>query len=199
MTAEGVRVTDRALPPVTHIRSTQIAASVLGLRAHGHFDRYLEKLAAPYHEAVLHSVAGTWLPIEVGVAHYRAAETLGLSLEAQLEMGRGVAERIQSGLLGTLVRAAKSAGVTPWTGLEYVPKLWQRTMIGGGVSVYRLGPKEARVECHGAPELAELAYFRTGFRGMFSSSGQLFANRIYVHDLVGFAMRKVIGFRVSWV
>ncbi len=93
---------------------------------------------------------------------------------------------------------AKSAGVTPWMGLEYFPKLWQRTMIGGGVAVYRLGPKEARIECHGAPELAELAYFRNGFRGMFTSSGALFCSRVYVHDLASFAIRKIVGFRIAW-
>jgi hypothetical protein len=184
--------------PATHIRSTQIAASVLALRAHGFFDRYLQGVAVELHEPILRSVPGTWLPIDVGVAHYRAAEALGLTVDQQLAMGRGVAERIQNGLLGTLVRMAKGAGVTPWTGLEYVPKLWQRTLIGGAVAVYRLGPKEARVECHGAPELAELSYFRNGFRGMFASSGLLFCSKIYVHDLVGFTMRRIIGFRVAW-
>ncbi|HEY2511604.1 MAG TPA: hypothetical protein VGI39_12135, partial [Polyangiaceae bacterium] len=110
MTAEGELAQGRPLPPVTHIRSTQLAASVLALRAHGHFDRYIKGLPVRFHEPVLRSVAGTWLPIEVGVAHYRAAEALGLSVEEQMEMGRGVAQRIQSGLLGTLVRLAKNAG-----------------------------------------------------------------------------------------
>jgi len=184
--------------PVTQIRSTQVAASVLALRARGYYERYLALLPARYHEPVLHSVPGTWLPIEVGVAHYRAADALGLSVEEQMAMGRGVAERIQNGLLGTLVRLAKTAGVTPWTGLEYTPRLWQRTLIGGACAVYQLVPKEARVEFHGVPELAALPYFRHGFRGMFAGSGELFCRKVYVTDLVAFALRKVIGFRVSW-
>lgn len=184
--------------PVTYVRSTQIAASVLALQAKGHFDRYVRNLPGSFHEAVLRSVPGTWLPVDVGVAHYRAAEALGLTTEEQFAMGSGVAERIQNGLLGTLVRMAKTAGVTPWMGLEYIPKLWQRTLIGGAVAVYRLGPKEARFEAYGAPELAELSYFRNGFRGMFASSGSLFCSKIYVHDLVAFTMRRTIGFRVAW-
>jgi hypothetical protein len=187
-----------AVQLVSQIRSTQLAASVLALRARGHFDAYLPNLPAPYHEAVLRSAPGTWLPIEVGVAHYRAAQALALSVDEQVAMGTGVAERIQNGLLGTLVRLAKTAGVTPWMGLEYFPRLWQRTLIGGGVAVYKLGPKEARIECHGAPELAELTYFRNGFRGMFASSGRLFCQRIYVTDLMAYALRKVIAFRISW-
>jgi hypothetical protein len=196
---EAVRVAlDAPLEPATQVRSTQIAASALSLKAMGYLDRYLALLPAEYHEPVLHSVPGVWLPIEIGVAHYRAAQSLGLSVDQQLAMGGAVADRVQNGLLGTLVRMAKTAGVTPWMGLEYVPKLWQRTFIGGGVAVYELGPKEARVECHGAPGLAELAYFRNGFRGMFASSGKLFCSRIYVHDLMTFALRGVIGFRIAW-
>ncbi len=88
--------------------------------------------------------------------------------------------------------------MTPWTGLEYSPKLWQRVLLGGSVALYRLGPKEARFECHGAPDLAEIAYFRNGFRGMFLDSGQLFCQKLYVHDLASFSARKLVGFQVSW-
>jgi hypothetical protein len=114
-------------------------------------------------------------------------------------MGREVADKIQKSVLGTLVRLAKGAGVTPWIGLEYLPKLWGRVMLGGGMALYRLGPKEARVECHGAPRLAALPYFRNGFRGMFEGSGQLFCNKLYVADLRALAARGVAGFQVSWV
>jgi hypothetical protein len=188
-----------AIEPVTYVRSTLIAASVLAIQSKGHFDRYLRNLPEPLHESVLRSVPGTWLPVAVAVSHYRAAEALGLTVDQQFEIGCGVAERIQNGLLGTLVRMAKSAGVTPWMGLEYMPKLWQRTLIGGAVAIYRLGPKESRVEAYGVPELTELSYFRNGFRGMFASSGSLFCSKVYVQDLVAFTMRRTIGFRVSWV
>jgi hypothetical protein len=80
-----------------------------------------------------------------------------------------------------------------------MPKLWGRVMMGGGMALYRLGPKEARVECHGAPQLAALQYFRNGFRGMFMGSGQLFCSRLYVTDLRALAARGVAGFQMSWV
>ena len=187
-----------AVEPVTQLRSTLIAASILSLRSRGHLDAYLEILPPRFHADVLHAVAGMWLPLEVGLAHYRAAEALRLDGEEQSELGRGVAERIQNNLLGTLVRVAKGAGVTPWVGLEYLPKLWQRTVLGGGIAIYRLGPKEARVESHGMPELSELSYFRNAYRGMFASSGQLFCSRIYVHDLAQFTARRIIAFRIAW-
>lgn len=186
------------IEPVTHVRSTLVAASLLSLRSLGHTDAYLRLLPATLHDTILQTVAGMWLPIDVGVAHYRAADALGLSTDEQLDVGRGVAERVQNSLLGTLARVARGAGVTPWTALEYAPKLWSRVLQGGAVALYRLGPKEARFECHGAPDLAELRYFRNGFRGMFLGSGQLFCRKLYVHDLAVFSARKVIGFQVSW-
>jgi len=184
--------------PVTHVRSTLVAASILSLKSRGHLDAYLRNLPAPLHDTILSTVAGMWLPLEIGVAHYRAADALGLSVEEQLAVGSGVADRIQKSLLGTLARVAKGAGVTPWTALEYSPKLWSRVLQGGSVALYRLGPKEARVECHGAPDLAALAYFRNGFRGIFLGSGALFCRKLYVQVLAGFTARKVIGFQVAW-
>jgi len=185
--------------PVTQVRSTLVAASLLSLKSLGYVDRYLENLPAALHDTVLHAVAGTWLPVNVGVAHYTAVDALGLSVEQQLAMGRDVADKIQKSVLGTLVRMGKSAGVTPWMGLEYIPKLWGRVMVGGGMALYRLGPKEARVECHGAPDLARIAYFRNGFRGMFQGSGELFCSKLYVNDIRAFTLRGVVGFQVSWV
>jgi hypothetical protein len=184
--------------PVRFVRSTLIAASLLGIKSRGHLERYLRHLPRELHDTILPAVAGTWMPLDVGIAHYRAAEALELTIDEQLGMGRDVAERIQNSLLGTLVRVARGAGVTPWTGLEYSPKLWARVLQGGSMAVYRLGPKEARIECHGAPELASIGYFRNGFRGMFAGSGELFCNKLYVHDLQAFAVKRVIGFRVAW-
>ena len=185
--------------PVTHMRSTLVAASLLSLKSLGHLDAYLRNLPAALHDTILHSVAGMWLPLEIGVAHYRAADALDLSVEEQIAVGHAVADRIQKSLLGTLVRVAKSAGVTPWTGLEYSPRLWGRVLQGGSLALYRLGPKEARVECHGAPELARLPYFRNGFRGMFLGSGQLFCEKLYARDLASFVARGVVAFQVAWV
>ena len=186
------------VPPVTHVRGTLIAASLLSLRSRGHFDAYLRHLPEPFHAPILHSVAGSWLDISLGVAHYRAAEELQLPSEELIEIGRGVAAKIQQSLLGTLVRLAKTAGVTPWLGLEYVPTLWARCFIGGSIAVYRRGPKEARFEAHGNPELAALGYFRNAFRGMFLGSGELFCSKVYIHDMPSLAEKGIVGFRIAW-
>lgn len=183
--------------PVSHVRSTLLASSILALRERGYIDRYLENLPPELHSTMLAVVAGSWLPVSVGLAHYEAADRVGLSAREQFEIGLGVAERVQNSLLGTLVRVARTAGVTPWNGLEQFQRLWDRLLQGGAGAVYRLGPKEARVEIHGVP-LVGVAYFRNGWRGMFAGSGQLFARRVYVTEIVARTTPTSMALRVAW-
>jgi hypothetical protein len=167
---------------VTHVRSTLIASSVQTLRARGLLDAYLAALPRDLHPTVLEAVAGSWLPLSVGMAHYAAADTLALSSIEQFNNGREVADRVQNSMLGTLVRAAKNMGVTPWTGLGMFQRMCDRMLFGGAGAVYKTGPKEARVEAHGIP-LVRWAYFRNSWRGMFAGSGELFCTKLYVTEL----------------
>jgi hypothetical protein len=185
------------VPPITGVRSTLLASSLMALKERDLLPRYLENLPPSLHSKVLHSVAGSWLPVDIGVAHYTAADRLELSAHEQFEIGRSVAERVQNGMLGTLVRLAKTAGVTPWTGLQQFQRLWDRLLQGGSGAVYRLGPKEARVEIHGV-SLVSIAYFRNGWRGMFAGSGQLFASKVYVTEISRQTTRTSMALRVAW-
>jgi hypothetical protein len=182
---------------VTKVRSTLLASSVLDLRERGLFPEYVKHLPADMHDAVLHSVAGVWLPVEVAMAHYRATEALNRPPADRFDAGWQVALRIQNSFLGTLVRIAKTAGVTPWTGLESIPRMWDRLLVGGSGAVYRLGPKEARVEFHGVP-MIEFACFRHGWRGLIGGSGQLFASKVFVSEIPRFTTRTTMALRVSW-
>ena len=185
------------LVPVTHVRSTLLASSLQTLRSHGSFDAYLALLPAPHHTTVLEAVIGSGIPLSVAIAHYTAADSLGLSVHQQFENGRVVAERIQNSLLGTLVRAAKGAGVTPWTGLAQFQRLWDRLLQGGSGAVYQLGPKEARVEAHGVP-LVGIPYFRNAWRGMIAGSGALFCNKIFVTELARHTSKDSFAMRAAW-
>jgi len=184
--------------PVTHMRSTLISASLLAIKERGYFEAYAKLLPRELHDPVLNAVAGTWLDLPLVVAHYRAANEIGVGPTDLIEIGRSVARRIHDSLLGTLVKMAKNIGVTPWIGLEYQPKLWARVCMGGSVAVYRLGPKEARYEAHGFPDLAKIAYFRSSLRGMFIGSGELFCSRMFVQEIPSFTARGVIALRAAW-
>jgi hypothetical protein len=191
VTAAGV------VDPVVKVRSTLLASSLLGLRERGRFDAYLELLPEKARPTVLGSVAGQWLAVEFAMDHYRACEMLGEPVDDQFTAGWRTSERIQNSVLGTLARVAKNAGVTPWMGLEYFQRLWDRLMLGGSGAVYRVGPKDARVEIHGVP-MVQFAYFRNGWRGMFAGSGQLFANSIHVTEITSFTTHTRTAFRISW-
>lgn len=186
-----------AVVPVTQVRSTLIASSLLAIRERGHLDGYLEKLPVELHATVLESVAGVWLPVGVAMAHYHAADGLGLPVRDQFEIGRTVAERVQQSVLGTLTRLAKGAGVTPWIGLAQHQRLCDRMLQGGASAVYRLGPKEARIEIYGVP-IVRFPYFRNGWRGLIAGSGELFATKIYVTELVQLTTASSMVLRVAW-
>jgi hypothetical protein len=172
---------EKIVPP-THVRSTLVASSLRALRERGLFDSYAVALDAEWKETVLGTVAGLWLPIDAGLAHYRACDTLPLSMLEVVAMGREVGDRIHSTFLGTMIRAAKSAGVTPWAGFPYALKLYERLFNGGACSVGRSGPKDARMEVAGNP-MVSVPYFRNAMRGVWQAGVELFCQKSYVTEL----------------
>ena len=98
--------------------------------------------------------------------------------------------------LGTLASVAREAGTTPWVYLERIPRLFPRICVGGGVAIYKLGPKDARAEWYGLPGLA-IPYFRTAFRGANQSIIALFCTKAYVSETPA-RRGGDWAFRVSW-
>jgi hypothetical protein len=114
------------IAPMRGVRSTLIQSSLNTLRERGHFDRYVTLLDLAYKDTILGSLAPEWLPIDVGLAHYQACEALQMSHAELLEMGEIVGNRIQGTFIGTLVRGARTMGLTPWVPLTQIGRLWQR-------------------------------------------------------------------------
>jgi hypothetical protein len=164
------------LPLPTTIRSTLIASSLRAIRERGLFDTYREALEPRWRATILDSIAGEWLEIAAGIAHYTACDALAFSPLEQVAIGREVGDRIQGTFLGTMVRAAKNVGVTPWTGFPFTPKLYQRLFDGGGCCVTKLGPKDACMELAQNP-LVRLGYFRNGMRGLWQGAVELFCRK----------------------
>jgi hypothetical protein len=183
----------------TEVRSTLIASSIESLRRRGAYDRYAKLLAAPHRDTILMSVAGQWLPMSAGIAHYRACEALGFSVDEQFAIGAEVSHKIHDTFLGVVVKMAKNAGVTPWTLLPKGNQLYGRLLNGGGgTQVTKLGPKECRAELAGLP-LLEVPYFRNAIRGIYQAAIALFCARVYVNELPRRATPTSIAMRVAWV
>jgi hypothetical protein len=185
------------IPPVTRVRSTLVASSLQALRERNLLDAYASLLPREHHDLVLHSVAGSWLAIDVGLAHYRAMDALGLLPTEIHEIGRAVAVKVQGTFLATLAKLATSTGVTPWAPLEQLDRIWARVFIGGMVGVLRRGPKEAHCELLGNP-LVDVPYFRIALRGLIGGGLHLFASKAYVTEVSKEPVSQRAVYRLAW-
>jgi hypothetical protein len=190
-----------ALPPrfdaVSRIRSTLIMSSLAAVRDGGHATAYFAALPAEHHPAIKDAVAGAWLPIAIGIAHYNACEALGLSVDEQLALGRGVGDRVRGTLLGTTTRMAKEAGVTPWTVLPHLQRFWNRAFDGGAITIVQLGPKDAGIEAQKSP-LSDVRYFRTALRGLLTNVLEMFCAKAYIKERPGHRPPGTVRFRAQW-
>lgn len=185
------------VPMVTQFRSTWLSSSIRALRERHLLDTYLAHLPAQYHESVLTTVVGVWLPAEVALAHYEACDELHLTPAEIFSIGAEVGQRAQGTVMSVAVSLAKGAGVTPWTILVRFPDVWNRIWIGGSVAVYKLGPKEARLEIAGWPS-SRTTYCRVALRGVVSNLVSLFCEKVYVKDVPSLCTASTLGYRFSW-
>jgi len=192
------RVPEHKLGRATQVRTTLLVSSLQSLRKRGHLERYLGHLPSEHHEAIQSMIAGQWTSIAVGRAHYQACETLGLT---QLEMnaiGREVGDRIEGTFLALIVRMAGSAGVTPWTALEQMPRLYERIFRGGGGGcLIRRGPKDARAQMTGCG-LADIPYFVAAITGVFEIGAELFCKKAYARVVVDSCTSNSVVLDIAW-
>jgi hypothetical protein len=191
------RVARELVRPTTEFKSTWLTASLETVRARGHFERYLANLKPEHHGAVLDSIAGTWLPVEVCFAHYRACDALGLTIAEQLLMGRGVLARLHKTIFSLAFRVAREAGVTPWRMLKTFPVEFDRQWRGGACGIFQIGPKDARMELIGFP-VAAIPYARIALRGMAIGLCELVCAKCYVHDIRELCNDTTIAYRIAW-
>ena len=187
------------LKPASHVRSTLLQSSLNFLRDRGHYDAYLARVSPQYRDTIVSALAPSWLPIEVGVAHYRACDALPLSSDERIAIGEAVGDRIQGTFMRTLVQAARTAGVTPWTLFKRFDRMWERLFQGGSVEVTQVGPKDLTVEVRGA-QVSQFAYFRTGFTGVVRAGFKFVGVRAaYVNESPWDAARDRYVMRAAWV
>jgi hypothetical protein len=186
-------------PLVTGCRSTLLVASLAAIERRGHRSAYEGKIDRKDLEAITSAVAGVWLPIELGLAHYRACDAMRLDVKEQLDLGAEVVTKTTHSLMGTVLAAAKAAGaVSVWSMFAKFGMVFTRNFRGGGVRVTRVGPKDARVEIVGLP-LAEVPYFRVAYLGSLRAAVDLFSVRSAVSEMRDSCTKTTLGFRASWV
>jgi hypothetical protein len=192
-----VELDTKKVTPVKQVRSTLLSASLDAVTELGKRPDYFLLLPMELHDAIEGMIVGEWLPVSVAIEHYRTIEQLGITDEQAYKNGRRVADRVQRGYAGTVIRAL-GAGVTPFMVVERTPSFWSRLMEGGGVAAYATGPKDARLEFHGFP-LAEFAYIRHAFRGIIESTAELVTRKVYGRVVWPAGDRHTVAYEMSWV
>lgn len=184
------------VPLATQIRSTVLSSSLTRIDALGLRERY-EALMPDEHLQVMRSlIVGQWVPIEVGLAHYGAIDQLGISAAQAHENGRLVAERVQKSHFAMLVRTM-GLGITPWTILPRTQSMLDRLMLRAAGSVIRLGPKDARIEVHGAP-IARYSYVRLGWAGMIEATFEAIVRKAYCRDVSPLGATTSAALMLTW-
>jgi hypothetical protein len=185
------------IPDCSQFRSTWLNSSLLALRERELMDRYKAALPPQHHAPILESVAGVWLPIDVALAHYTACGSLGLTRQQIADIGSEVTTRVHGTSLALAVRLAKQAGVTPWTILAQLGRLWERIWIGGGVAVYRRGPKEAIIEIV-QWRCADVSYVRLAMPSIVNGVVQMFCTKAYVTEVTAMVGPGALGLKLQW-
>jgi hypothetical protein len=158
--------------PATHVRSTLIQSSLKALKARGHEEGYLRALDPKFRDQIISSVAPTWLPIEVGAAHYGACDSLHFGQSELLDIGEAVGDRVQGVFISPFTQAAKVAKISPWVALKYFDKIWVKIFQGGSIELIKVGPKDLLIDIREA-QLPRYEYFRIGFCGVVKAAFKL--------------------------
>ena len=189
----------RTAPLTTAIRSTTIITSRRGLKERGYFDAYKKHMPVASEGALEHTVAGIWLPIELGADHYAACDALMLSRTEQRELGGLALRRLRDTLMGTMAKSLGSAGiVSMWDVLRRYHTFFAVNFKGGGSRVWKVGPKDALLEIAGLP-LARIPYLRHAYGGLLGEGARFFVKTSLVAEVPRLCSDTSLGFRVSWV
>jgi hypothetical protein len=185
------------VPEASHFRSTWLGSSLNALRERGHYEAYLKHLPPEHKDAILNTVAAIWLPVDVCLAHYRACDALDLGRHEAWEIGMEVTRKVHGTSLALAFRLAKQVGVTPWTILAQMPRLWERVWRGAGISVEKRGPKEALLEVI-QWQPAAIPYVRMTMPAVVHGIVELFCKKAFVSEVPKMCTDKALGMRLQW-
>ncbi len=183
---------------LSRVKSTLLMASVAALREAGLYESYYSKLNPLFDDEVLNCLAGSWVSVRAARAHYNACDALGLSSAEQMAVGQKTGGGLRQHLTRVGGALSRGAGVTPWWIFEQFNRFWARTFDGGGVSVIKLGPKEAEV-IYAKCSLLESAYFRSALRGVAVGLLGVVTQRSFMSELSASVKSDDAHYRFSWV
>jgi hypothetical protein len=164
---------------------------------HGLVERHQALLPETLRGRIGTLTATEWVPLSEALAVYAACDALQLSLDQQIELGRAVSRANNGIVIRTMANLAGRLGITPWIALRSVDRVWQRNNRGGGVAVYKLGERVARLEFWQVP-LAQSPFFVTSMRGAIAVGLEDFCERIVVTEIPELHTADSFALRLVW-
>jgi len=195
-----VDYTSPAGPEVTHMRGALLVNSLDNLKALGVYERYVELLPRAHREVIPYTLAASWIPIELAMAHYDTCDALTLDEPQLVRMGELMAARVADTYLGSALRISRNAGMESlWAAIKQNHRLLERMYQGGGMCVMKTGPKDLILENTGLPIVAS-RYWRTVYTHYMRAVGDMFTKVTYVRLVrPRVAHPRSIAISASWV
>lgn len=147
------------LQPVTAVKNVLLQVSIAQLKSSGLFEQY-EALVDPAVPAqILASLALSWTPIELALAHYGACENMMLRSEQLSGIGGRVGDRLQETSFVSAAKKTQESQVDVWSEVGAMHRMWARQFQGGSVQVAKHGPNDMSLELRGF-RLNKFRYYR---------------------------------------
>jgi hypothetical protein len=189
---------DPAGHPLTAVRNVLIQASLAELKTNGHYERYTRLVAPSVLEQLVSSLAPSWVPVELVLAHYEACENLGLSPDEFAEMGKRVGGRVQDAVLVSLAKKVREGDFDLWRAMLPLHRMWPRVFRGGSVQTVKVGPREMVLEEWGFA-VNRYHYYRQGHIAALTATYTALGARLTSAKIESYnAPRDELVVRIAW-
>jgi len=190
---------DPAAGPLTAVRNVMIQASLSELKAHGHYERYARLIDPSTLEQLLASVAPSWIPVDLALAHYAACERLSLTSDEFAAMGGGVGDRVQDTVLVSHAKKVRETNFDLWAAVDSLHRMWPRVFQGGSVQIVKVGPKEKLLEQRGFV-LNRFYYYRQSHVAALCATYAALGTHVTSARVVSYSQsRDEMVVRVAWL
>jgi hypothetical protein len=185
-------------PTVTHVRGMLLVTGRENLRELGVYEQYERLLPSSHRDAIAYTLASSWVPIEVALAHYHTCDQLELDPVQITRLGELSGARMIDTFFGRALKVAHELGAESyWKLLQQNNRVYDRMYQGGGVIVKRIGLKDMWHENTGQP-LVSCRFWRSLYLAYMQSIGRAFAKASYV-KLARARSPDAIAITGSWV
>jgi hypothetical protein len=184
--------------PLAAVRNVFIQSSLVGLKANGYYDRYVQLIDPAVLSELLSSLAPGWIPVELATAHYEACEGLVLSPQQLTEIGGQVGDRLAESALVSAAKRVREADFDMWDVMLSLHRMWGRLYQGCSVQVVKLGPREKVIETRGLSLFRFHYYRQTSLAAIAAAYRSLGAHETSVKIVSYSAKNHDMVVRTSW-